>query len=131
VIRAAAAVFAVALWLVMACGASSGSTPSPTTGPAALNVSGRLDRGPQPTCPPGEACDPPAVGTILVFSSPGRPDVTVRVGADGVFTLHLIPGAYTIRAGPPPMRGQLEPAQVRVPTTGTVTLLLQIIPSGP
>jgi hypothetical protein len=128
VIRAAAAAFAVALWLVSACGASSASSPSPSTGQTVLNVSGRLDRGPQPTCPPGDPCDPPAVGSILAFSSPGKSDVTVRVGADGAFALHLDPGAYTIRAGPPPMRGQLEPAQVRVPTTGTVTLNLQIVP---
>jgi hypothetical protein len=80
-----------------------------------------------PPCPPGEPCDPPAVGSILVFSSPGRPDVTVRVGANGAFALHLEAGAYTIRAGPPPMRGRLEPGQVRVPTTGTVELLLQVV----
>ena len=67
---------------------------------------------------------------MLVFSQSGRPDVTVRVGAGGAFAVHLDPGAYTIRAAPPPLRAQLEPSLVRVPATGTVELLLKIVPAG-
>ena len=67
---------------------------------------------------------------MLIFTSAGKPDVSILVGANGTFALHLDPGAYTIRAAPPPMHAMLEPSQVRVPSTGNVELSLKIVPTA-
>src|ERR1700730_15032907 len=100
VIRAMVTVLVLALGAATACGqapaplvgpvatpnhnpaASPGPEVSPigATSPApgvAVNVSGVLDRGSTPPCPPGDPCDPPATATYLVFSQPGRTDVRV------------------------------------------------------
>lgn len=96
-----------------------------------MNVRGTIDRGPAPSCPPGEPCDPPIVAMFVVFSQPGKADVRFRVGAGGAnaFAGHLDPGAYSISAAPPP-NGTLDPNQVRVPTSGTVNLHLVVHPAG-
>src|SRR2546421_10942480 len=113
-------------------GAVCGPPPQPGSGTASeappqfesgtispdINVTGTIDRGPMPTCPTDEPCDPHMVAALLVFSTPGAPDVRVRVGGDGTFALHLEPGAYTIAAAPPVFQGGLEPSSVRVPKTG-------------
>ena len=67
---------------------------------------------------------------MLIFSSAGKPDVSVLVGANGTFAVHLDPGGYTVRAAPPPMHATLEPSQVRVPSTGSVELSLKIVPTA-
>ena len=95
-----------------------------------MNVSGMLVRGPVATCPPGEACDPQMTGAMLIFSRSGTADVSVFVSGDGTFALHLEPGAYTVRAAPPPLKGRLQPASVRVPATGSLQLHLEIVSAG-
>ncbi len=95
-----------------------------------VNVTGTLEGGAAAACPSGEPCDPHMVAATLIFSSPGKPDATARVGADGSFALHLDPGDYEIAPAPPSSQGKLEPSEVRVPGTGTVTLRLRIVPSS-
>jgi hypothetical protein len=110
---------------MLACGVV-GASPAPTvSGQSVINVTGTLDRGQNPVCPPDEPCDPPATSSV-VFSSSGHPDVGANLGADGSFALHLDPGTYGIRAAPPPLHGGVVPAEVRVPATGTVELHLRI-----
>lgn len=128
---------AVSAWtLLVLAVAACGTVPAvnPAAGPsstsATTNVSGTLDRGPVPTCPAGEPCDPPMVAYRLVFSEPGVPDVAVRVNGDGTFALHLDPGVYSIAAEPPAFGGKLVPSAVRVPATGTVYLQLRIARSS-
>jgi hypothetical protein len=127
VIRGVVAVFALCLMAGPACGAVSPATAPAATAQPALNVTGMLVRGPMPTCPSDEPCDPPINISMLVFSRSGQPDVTVRVGADGAFAVHLDAGSYSITAAPPPFNGRLEPSQVRVPATGVVQLQLSIV----
>jgi len=79
---------------------ASSSSATPTSSAAGMNVSG--------------------------VSRNGYPDVRVQAAGDGKFAVHLDPGAYTIAAAPPPMRGELTPNGVRVPQDGTVTLRLVI-----
>ena len=69
-------------------------------------------------------------GAMLIFSRPGTPDVSVFVSGDGTFALHLDPGGYMIRAAPPPLKGRLQPADVRVPATGSLQLHLEIVSAG-
>ncbi len=121
-------------------GAACGSPPQSGSGTASepppqfesetispdVNVTGTIDRGPMPTCPTDEPCDPQMVAALLVFSRPGNPDVRVRVRADGSFALHLDPGVYTIASAPPVFQGELEPSSVQIPKTGTVTLRFHI-----
>ena len=114
--------------LAVSCGSVSGTPPSPSGQPAP-NVTGKLVRAPVQACPTGEACDPVNVGAMLIFTSAGKPDVSILVGADGTFAVHLDPGGYTIRAAPPPMHATLEPSQVRVPSTGSVEISLKIVPA--
>jgi hypothetical protein len=112
---------------LLSCGSlPAGSTPG---GDASVNVRGTIDRGPSPSCFPGEPCDPPIVAMFVVFSQPGKPDVRFRVGAGGAFAGHLDPGAYSISAAPPP-NGRLDPDQVRVPSSGTVNLNLGVRPAA-
>ena len=117
--------------LMTACGLTtqpaSSSSDTPTSSAAGMNVSGVVDRsGQAAACPTDEPCDPPLTAVYLVFSRNGHPDVRVQVAGDGKFAVHLDPGAYTIAAAPPPMRGKLTPSSVRVPQDGTVTLRLVI-----
>lgn len=112
-----------------ACGPSSDHPQLPAQGTSDINVTGTVDRGPSPTCPAGEPCDPPMVAAFLVFTRPGAPDVTVQVRGDA-FALHLEPGSYTIAPAPPAFQGELQPSSVRVPATGVVTLRLHIVRSG-
>ncbi|TMC85002.1 MAG: hypothetical protein E6J06_05035 [Chloroflexi bacterium] len=121
-------------------GAACGSPPQSASGTAGepppqfesgtigtdINVTGTIDRGPMPTCPTDEPCDPQMVAALLVFSRPGSPDIRVRVGGDGSFALHLDPGVYTIASAPPVFHGELEPSSVQVPKTGTMTLRLRV-----
>ena len=55
-------------------------------------------------------------------------------GADRAYytgvVLDLDPGDYEIAPAPPSSQGKLEPSEVRVPGTGTVTLRLRIVPSS-
>ena len=116
---------------ISACGhttePASGSSATPSSSAAGMNVSGVVDRsGQAAACPTDEPCDPPLTAVYLVFSRPGYPDVRVQVAGDGKFAVHLGPGAYTIAAAPPPMRGKLTPNGVRVPQEGVVTLRLVI-----
>ena len=113
-------------------GAACGPPPQFESGTRStdINVIGTIDRGPMPTCPTDEPCDPQMVAALLVFSTPGSPDVRVRVGGDGSFALHLNPGVYTIAPAPPVFQGELEPSRVQVPKTGTVTLRLHIARSA-
>lgn len=124
-VRAAAA---LAMLVLCACSLTPPAQPAETAGDA-INVAGTVDRGPIATCPADEPCDPPAVASALVFSREGALPVTVRVGADGSFALHLDPGAYTIAAAPPVFHGGVEPSSVRVPDTGTVFVRLRIVRS--
>jgi hypothetical protein len=121
-------VIAVGLLMAACGGASSSDQPQlPTaTNASEVNVSGTIDRGPMPTCPAGEPCDPSMVAAMLVFSSAGGPEVTTRVGGDGSFALHLDPGDYSIAAAPPAFGGELVPSRVLVPKTGVVTLHIHI-----
>jgi hypothetical protein len=108
----------------VACSAATG--PANLTTPA-INVTGVLDRGPVPSCPPDEPCDPPPTATFLDFSRAGYPDVRTYVGPGGAFALHLDPGVYSIAAAPPPLRGTLSPNTVRVPQQGAAMLQLAIL----
>ena len=110
--------------------AACGTAPATSPGSNGANVSGVLERGPVPTCPTDEPCDPPAAASMLVFSRPGHPDVTVRVGGDGSFATHLESGDYFIAAQPPPFHARLEPSNVRVPDSGSVELTLRIVSSA-
>ena len=116
--------------LITACGLTTepaSSNATPTSSAAGVNVTGVVDRsGQAAACPTDEPCDPPLTAVYLVFSRNGHPDVRVQVAGDGKFAVHLDPGAYTIAAAPPPMRGTLTPNSVRVPQDGTVTLRLVI-----
>ena len=114
---------------VIACGATTGPANVTATATPTINVSGVLDRGPVPSCRTDEPCDPVPVGTFLDFSRTGQPSVRAYVGPGGAFALHLDPGAYTIAAAPPPLRGKLSPDTVRVPQQGTVALELAILPA--
>jgi hypothetical protein len=110
-----------------ACGAASSAQPAATSQVA--NVTGVLDRGPTPTCPADEPCDPPALATMLVFSEAGGGDARVNVAGDGSFAVHLDAGDYSITTAPPAFQGKVEPSNVRVPDTGTVYLRLRIVRS--
>ena len=114
--------------LLCACGSTPLAQPAQTAGEA-INVTGTIDRGPIATCPADEPCDPPAVASALVFSREGAAPVTVRVGPDSSFALHLDPGGYAIATAPPVFGGGVEPSWVRVPDTGTVVLRLRIVRS--
>jgi hypothetical protein len=94
---------------------------------AALNVRGTVDRAYTPTCPTDEPCDPPTTAVFLVFSQPGSADVRTIVASGGAFAVHLDSGVWSISAAPPPLGGQVEPGEVRVPATGTVDLRLRIV----
>jgi hypothetical protein len=122
------ATLAVLMLAAVACGAPSPSEAAPTG--QDINVTGTLDRGPVPTCPADEPCDPPAIAVMLIFSRPGAGDVRVHVAGDGSFALHLDPGAYSIAAAPPAFQGKIEPSSVRVPESGTVTVRLRIVRSA-
>jgi len=63
---------------------------------------------------------------MLVFSRAGRAVSTIRVGAGGQFAIHLPAGVYGVRAAPALLGGNLTPAQVRVPRSGTIYLRLQL-----
>ena len=112
--------------LSVACGSAAPASSPAATG-SAINVTGTLERGPTPTCPADEPCDPPPIASRLVFSRPGQPDVIVRLGAGGSFALHLDPGDYAVAAQPPPFNGRLEPSTVRVPDSGSVDLRLRVV----
>lgn len=117
--------------LAVTCGAQPAAAPaSPTTTASAVNLTGTLDRGPSPTCPAGEPCDPPNVAARLVFTRGGGAGVVVAVRPDGSFALHLDPGDWAIAAQPPPFHARLEPSSVRVPVSGSVELRLRIVSSG-
>src|SRR5256712_7355853 len=99
---------------ISACGhttePASSSSATPTSSAAGMNVSGVVDRsGQAAACPTDEPCDPPLTAVYLVFSRNGYPDVRVHVARDGKFAVHLYPGAHTIAAPPPPIRGKLSP----------------------
>ncbi|TMD71213.1 MAG: hypothetical protein E6I81_11300 [Chloroflexi bacterium] len=114
--------------VLLLLGGACGSTPSaqPAQTGENPNVAGVLDRGPTPTCPADEPCDPPPTATMLIFSHQGGSHISVRVAGDGSFALHLDPGAYSIAAAPPAFQGMVEPSTVRVPDTGSVFLRLHI-----
>src|SRR6266550_2345578 len=112
---ARAGVIAVLVLLILsaACGSMPSAQPAETG--QNTNVTGVLDRGPSPTCPADEPCDPQATATMLIFSRQGGSEVSVRVAGDASFALHLDPGEYAIAAAPPAFQGIVEPADVRVP----------------
>jgi hypothetical protein len=118
-----ACVIAGAVLLIAACGQSQ---PSGQAASSATNVTGVLDRGPVPTCPTDEPCDPPLGIATLIFSAGGGAQVRVPVGGDGRFATHLDPGQYSIGAAPPPFQGRVEPSTVEVPENGPVFLRLHI-----
>lgn len=122
------AVTLVVLALGTACGSAPASQPATTVTNA--NVMGTLDRGPYPTCPADEPCDPPARSTMLIFSRPGSADVRVSVAGDGSFAVHLDAGQYAIAAAPPAFGGRVEPSSVQVPAEGSVFLRLRIARSS-
>jgi hypothetical protein len=126
--RQLVAVVALALSISVACGSvPSAPAASSPAGEPAVNLLGTLDRGTAQSCPPGDPCDPAVVGAFLVFSQPGKPDIRTSVSGSGEFALHLDPGSYTISAAPSPMRGRLQPGDVRVPSTGAVDLHLVVV----
>lgn len=120
---ARACVISAALLLAAACGQFQPSTQAASSG---VNVTGVLDRGPVPTCPSDEPCDPPISIATLIFSTGGGAQVRVPVGGDGHFAAHLDPGVYSISAAPPPFQGRVEPSSVEVPEDGTVFVRLHI-----
>jgi hypothetical protein len=116
-VRALAATGLVAA-LAFAVGAAAAPAP---------NVRGVLVRGPVVAgCRGDDPCDPPAVGTFLVFERGGRVAARALVGASGVFALRLPPATYALRLAPPPLAGQLRPGTVRVPRVGVVRLRLAV-----
>ncbi len=125
---ARAAVAALSLAFAAACGTAPALAPS--SGGPAQNVTGTIDRGLSPTCPADEPCDAPPVARLLVFSAPGRQEVTTRVRPDGSFALHLDPGDYSIAAAPPAFQGKVQPSSIRVPEAGSVTVHLHIVKSA-
>ena len=118
-----ACVIAGALLMLVACGEAQ---PATQTSGSPVNLNGVLDRGPMPTCPTDEPCDPPVGIAILVFSTGSGEEFKVPVGGDGHFAAHLDPGRYSIGAAPPPFKGRVEPSTVDVPQSGTVFLRLHI-----
>ena len=80
-------------------------------------------------CPSDEPCDPPigSFATYVMFSRAGHPTVRVRA-VDGSFSVHLVPGRYTIALSPPPA-GTVSPAAIRVPSTGVVRLHVVVQPT--
>jgi hypothetical protein len=116
----------VVVVLLAACGGQPVAQPSGSTSTGSANVTGVLDRGPVPTCPAGEPCDPPLRATMLIFSRPGATDVMVFVSGDGSFAVHLNAGMYAIAAAPPAFGGKVEPPSVQVPAAGSVFLRLRI-----
>ena len=92
-----------------------------------MNVHGVLDRGASFPCPPGDPCDPPIQAMFVVFSQPGKPDVRTQLDTKGAFSLHLDPGSYSVSTAPPSFNGGVQPSQVRVPSTGTLSLQLQVV----
>jgi hypothetical protein len=118
----------VLLALGVACGAAPSAQPAATQ--ANANVSGVLDRGPSPTCPADEPCDPPMRATVLIFSGAGGGGARVTLADDGSFAVRLDPGDYFITTAPPAFQGKVEPASVHVPDTGTVYIRLRIVRSS-
>jgi len=116
----------VVLVLLAACGGQPVAQPRGSASTGSVNVTGVLDRGPAPTCPADEPCDPLPRATMLVFSRPGAADVTVSVAGDGSFAAHLEPGQYAIAAAPPAFGGRVEPSSFQVPAAGNVFLRLRI-----
>ncbi len=118
--------------VLLILGAACSSTPSarPAETGQNTNVTGVLDRGPTPTCPADEPCDPPPTATMLIFSRQGGSEVSVHVAGDGSFALHLDPGEYSIATAPPAFGGVVEPSSVRVPESGAVYLRLHIARSA-
>ncbi len=129
--RSPVVVFALFLVSALAFGSvppgPTGPAAASPTGEAALNVHGVLDRGASFPCPPGDPCDPPIQAMFVVFSQPGKPDVRTQLDARGAFALHLDPGSYSVTAAPPSQAGSVQPSQVRVPSTGTLQLQLQVV----
>ena len=115
----------VAAVLLAACGKAPTQT-LPAASVPAINVSGTVARPPSTTCPTGEACDPPNSASVLIFTRAGQPDISTPIDARGAFALHLDPGTYALRVGPPPASGRIQPGEVRVPSTGTVRILVTI-----
>ena len=87
---------------------------------AALALAGGLHgivtRGPiMPVCRVGVPCTAPAVGAVLVFSRDGHTAARVRTGAGGRYSVHLVPGYYTVRISPIPRIGfGIRPVHVHV-----------------
>ena len=121
-----ACVIAVAALWLLACGAGQSPAQAVSSAYAGTNVAGVLDRGPVPTCPTDEPCDPPLGITTLIFNAGGGGQFRVPVGGDGHFAVHLDPGRYSIAAAPPPFQGRIDPSTVDVPASGTVFLRLHI-----
>ena len=114
--------------LGLACGAAPSTQPAASSQVA--NVTGVLDRGPSPTCPADEPCDPPLRATVLIFSGAGGAGARAALADDGSFAVRLDPGDYFITAAPPAFQGKVEPASVHVPNTGVVYLRLRIVRSS-
>src|SRR5258708_31578764 len=119
----------VVLVVRAACGGQPVAQPSGLPRTTNANVTGVLDRGPVPTCPAGEPCDPPMRATMVIFSRPGAAEVAVFVAGDGSFAVHLDAGQYAIVAAPPAFGGKVEPSSVQVPAAGSVFLRLRIASS--
>ena len=91
--------------------ASSATVPAP-------NVRGTVIRAPGTAgCFQGEPCDPLPPAMYVVFSR-GKAAVRAKLAVNGSFSLHLVPGQYTVSVAPP--TGLLSPATVRVPQVGTI-----------
>ncbi len=126
--RARVIVALVLLVLGSACGGVPSAQPAASS--QVNNVSGVLDRGPSPTCPADEPCDPPLRATVLIFSGAGGGGARATLADDGSFAIRLDPGDYFITTAPPAFQGKVEPASVHVPDTGTVYLRLRIVRSS-
>ena len=77
---------------------------------------GIVMRGPtMPVCRAGTPCSAPAAGAVLAFSRDGTRVAQVRVGADGRYSLRLVPGVYTVGLSPRPRIGfGIRPGEARV-----------------
>lgn len=67
------------------------------TDPAAVPVAGRVWRGPTaPVCRPDAPCEAPVAGEFVVTAG-GRFVVAFRTGADGRFSIRLVPASYRVQ----------------------------------
>ena len=117
----------MALVATMGASACRGIAPSPVTG-----LTGVVVRGPiTPVCRVDVPCDAPFSAGFTVQRA-GRQVAQFRSDSMGQFTVHLVPGAYTVvpDADAPLMSPTFQAKSVTVGDTGLLTVVQLTFDTG-